>query len=312
MALLRSLTPFDLEPARDIPNYHGQPNRTGWYASTRAGAHLRFESGLERLRMQFLDFDPGVTTFASQPFTLEWTEGGKVYRYTPDLLIVRAGRPRVVEDVKPAQFHGSPKLQRAFNAAREALTPIGVEFRLWAPPETTVVRNVQYLAGYRHRPSGLMTHVDDILAALRERPHTLADLAERTGTAALTRPVIYHLIWAHRITADLTQPLSHGTRLARDPAAWRGCMSRLTAGAAVHFQGAAYLVLGFDPDGQVRLRGDGNQERTLTPGDLVNDPTFGFEGEAASALSPQQVFWDALKPELKAAALEREEHLGRS
>ena len=217
MALLRSLTPFDLEPARDIPNYHGQPNRTGWYASTRAGAHLRFESGLERLRMQFLDFDPGVTTFASQPFTLEWTEGGKVYRYTPDLLIVRAGRPRVVEDVKPAQFHGSPKLQRAFNAAREALTPIGVEFRLWAPPETTVVRNVQYLAGYRHRPSGLMTHVDDILAALRERPHTLADLAERTGTAALTRPVIYHLIWAHRITADLTQPLSHGTRLARTP-----------------------------------------------------------------------------------------------
>ena len=86
-------------------------------------------------------------------------------------------------------------------------------------------------------------------------------------------------------------------------------MSRLTAGAAVHFQGAAYLVLGFDPDGQVRLRGDGNQERTLTPGDLVNDPTFGFEGEAASALSPQQVFWDALKPELKATALDREAHL---
>ncbi|CAM4433797.1 hypothetical protein DEMA109039_19730 [Deinococcus marmoris] len=102
MALLRSLTLFDLEPARDIPNYHGQPNRIGWYASTKAGTHLRFESGLERLRMQFLDFDPEVATFASQPFTLEWTEGDKVYRYTPDLLIVRAGRPRVVVNLKRA------------------------------------------------------------------------------------------------------------------------------------------------------------------------------------------------------------------
>lgn len=217
MALLRSLTLFDLEPARDIPNYHGQPNRIGWYASTKAGAHLRFESGLERLRMQFLDFDPGVTTFTSQPFTLEWTEDGKVYRYTPDLLIVRAGRPRVVEDVKPARFHGSPKLQRAFSAVREALAPTGVEFNLWAPPETTLVRNVQYLAGYRHQPAGLTTSLKGILAALRQRPHTLAELAERTGPPALTRPVIYHLIWARRITADLTQPLSNRTLLTRAP-----------------------------------------------------------------------------------------------
>lgn len=86
-------------------------------------------------------------------------------------------------------------------------------------------------------------------------------------------------------------------------------MTRLVAGVAVHFQGAAYLVLGFDPDGQVRLRGDGNQERTLTPGDLVNDPTFGFEGEAATALSPQQAFWDRLGADLQAGALEREAHL---
>ena len=204
-----------MNPPAISPTTTASRTGIGWYASTKAGAHLRFESGLERLRMQFLDFDPEVTTFASQPFTLEWTEGGKVYRYTPDLLIVRAGRPRVVEDVKPAQFHGSPKLQRAFEAAREALAPIGVEFRLWAPPETTVVRNVQYLAGYRHPPSGLTASLEAILAALRQRPHTLAELAERTGPAALTRPVIYHLIWAHRITADLSQPLSQTTLLSR-------------------------------------------------------------------------------------------------
>lgn len=215
MNLLRGLVPFDLEPARDIPNYHGQPNRIGWYASPKAGAQLRFESGLERLRMQFLDFNPEVTAFAAQPFTLEWEDAGKVYHYTPNLLVVRAGLSRVVEDVKPAAFHNSPKLQPAFSAARAALAPIGVTFALWAPPETTLVRNIQYLAGYRRPPGGLRAYLEPVLAALRERPHTLAELAERTGPPALTRPVIYHLIWVHRVRLDLTQPLSHSTLLSR-------------------------------------------------------------------------------------------------
>ncbi|MDL2344790.1 TnsA-like heteromeric transposase endonuclease subunit [Deinococcus sp. MIMF12] len=217
MPLLRSLSLYDLDPARDVPNYHGQSHRGGWYASSKVGGHLRHESGLERLRMQFLDFDPRVTTFMAQPFTLQWSEGEKVYRYTPDLLIVRAGQARVVEDVKPAQFHGSPRLQRAFKAAREALGPIGVGFNLWAPPEPTVVRNVQYLAGYRRVPAGLREHLGPILAALRERPHGLMELAARVGPAPLVLPVIYHLIWNHRVAADLSRPLSLETTLSPAP-----------------------------------------------------------------------------------------------
>lgn len=217
MTLLRSLNPFDLAPAREVPNYHGQAHRGGWYASSKVGAHLRYESGLERLRMQFLDFDPGVTTFTAQPFTLEWLGDEKGYRYTPDLLIVRAGQPRVVEDVKPAQFHASSKLQRAFAAAEEALAPIGVRFNLWVPPEPTVVRNVQYLAGYRRAPTGLKKHLGQILTTLRERPHPVMELADRCGPAPLVLPVIYHLIWNHRIAVDLSRPLSLGTTLSLPP-----------------------------------------------------------------------------------------------
>ena len=144
--LVRSLNPFDLDLAREIPNYHGQTHIGGWYASSKLGDHVRFESGLERLRMQFLDFDPQVVAFAPQPFTLRWSEDKKTYSYTPDLLIIRAGQRRVVEDVKPTKFHGSPKLQRAFAAAKEALDPIGVDFNLWGAPESTLLRNVQWSA----------------------------------------------------------------------------------------------------------------------------------------------------------------------
>ncbi|MGX9687366.1 TnsA-like heteromeric transposase endonuclease subunit [Deinococcus wulumuqiensis] len=216
----RGMVISDLAPARDIPNYHGQRHRVGFYASTKAGGHLPFESGLERLRLQFLDFDREVVTFLTQPFTLEWVEGKRTYRYTPDLLAIHASGKRVVEDVKPARFHDSAKNRRAFDAAREALPSIGFSFELWAPPEPTIVRNVQYLAGYRRVPAGLREYMRPILAALREGPRTLAALADGTGPALFTRPVIYHLIWNHRIELDLSCPLSHGTLLR-----WKGAGS---------------------------------------------------------------------------------------
>lgn len=217
---LRSLVLSDLAPVRDIPNYHGQHHHIGFYASRKVGGHLPFESGLERLRLQFLDFDREVTTYFTQPFTLEWEEAGTTYHYTPDLLAIRKSGLRVVEDVKPARFHDSAKNRRAFDAAREALPSIGFSFELWAPPEPTIVRNVQYLAGYRRVPAGLREYMRPILAALREGPRTLAALADETGPAPFTLPVIYHLIWNHRIELDLSCPLSHGTLLR-----WKGAGS---------------------------------------------------------------------------------------
>lgn len=210
---LRHAVLSDLDPARKIPNYHGQRHRIGFYASTKVGVHLPYESGLERLRLQFLDFDRGVTTYLTQPFTLEWQAAGKTYHYTPDLLVIRTDGSRVVEDVKPARFHHTARNVRAFEAAREAMSSIGVAFELWAPPAPTVVRNVQYLAGYRRMPAGLREYMRPVLAALREGPHTLDVLSRVAGTPALALPVIYHLIWHHRIGLDLTQPLHLSTRL---------------------------------------------------------------------------------------------------
>lgn len=84
---------------------------------------------------------------------------------------------------------------------------------------------------------------------------------------------------------------------------------RLEKGAAVHFGGVAYVVVGYEADGQIRLRNDQREERLLTPGDLVNDPTFGFEGHKVPPLSSAHAFWDGLSPEIQIAALTREEHV---
>jgi len=84
---------------------------------------------------------------------------------------------------------------------------------------------------------------------------------------------------------------------------------RLEAGVAVRFQGASHQVVGYEPDGQIRLRDSHREERVMDPGDLVGDPGFGFEGQEAAPLSPAQAFWDRLDPEVQAGALEREEHV---
>lgn len=52
------------------------------------------------------------------------------------------------------------------------------------------------------------------MGALRERPHTLKELANRSGPPPLVLPIIYHLIWNHRIDLNLSQPLAGNTLLA--------------------------------------------------------------------------------------------------
>ena len=205
----------ELFPVRDVNNFHGQQHRTGYYASRKAGRPLKFESGLERLRMMFLDFDPTVTTYAAQPFTLTWDRNGETYHYTPDLLIVRPGQERTVEDVKPPQFRNSSKNAPAFQAAREAFPPVGLSFNLWSPPSAIVCYNVRHLAGYRRTPIYTPTLSREILARTAEGPVPLAELAEATGHHLLTRPVIFHLLWTRRLSTNLEQPLSHDSLIHR-------------------------------------------------------------------------------------------------
>lgn len=84
---------------------------------------------------------------------------------------------------------------------------------------------------------------------------------------------------------------------------------KLEAGAAISFRGEAFLVVGFAQEGHVRLRDGSGGELTLSPGDLVGDPSFGFEGVETSSTSRQQLFWEKLPDEVRAAALTRQEHL---
>ena len=63
--------------------------------------------------------------------------------------------------------------------------------------------NVRWLAGYRHPRHALAEVADALLDAFRE-PAPLLVGARRIGDPIAVLPVLFHLLWTHRLVIDLS------------------------------------------------------------------------------------------------------------
>ncbi|WP_234042584.1 TnsA-like heteromeric transposase endonuclease subunit [Streptomyces marianii] len=87
---------------------------------------------------------------SSQPFWLFWTSGnGKGLSHVPDYFARRDDGSAVVLDCRPAERR-RPRDWEKFEATRAACDHVGWDFRLVGTPDEILVRNVRWLAGYRH------------------------------------------------------------------------------------------------------------------------------------------------------------------
>ena len=142
--------PFEaVSPVRSFPVYRGQRNNTGLWWSATTGAHVGFESWLERDHLTLLDFDATVTAMASQPFWLLWEEGGRRRSHAPDFFVRLADGTGVVVDVRPAA-KVPPRDAAVFATTGRACARVGWDYRLVHEPDPVVMANVRWLAGYRH------------------------------------------------------------------------------------------------------------------------------------------------------------------
>ncbi len=88
-------------PWRGFSSYRGQSSFSGWWWSATTGAHVGFESWLERDQLMLLDFDPGVVGICSQPFRLSWRDAdGARRRHVPDYFARLADGSGLVVDVR--------------------------------------------------------------------------------------------------------------------------------------------------------------------------------------------------------------------
>ena len=172
-------------PVRQPRNFGGS-HMLVRFPSFKLGRMVRCESRLEGDYAELLDFDPAVTWFEEQPFTIQYIHGDRQFRYTGDFATVEAGRRFLIE-CKPTCAVDRDDNQRRCAAARAWCADHGYSFRLVTDADIRRghrLANVKRLRPYaRHLPDPRA--LGRALAALDAAPAgalTLAALA--TGIAA--------------------------------------------------------------------------------------------------------------------------------
>jgi hypothetical protein len=204
-----ALVRFELgTPVRSFPSYKRQRHFPGLWWSATTGAHVGYESWVERDELVALDFDPDVAGIASQPFWLFWTDENRSRSHAPDYFARRQDGSAVVVDCRPAE-RIKPRDAAVFETTRLACQQVGWQYRLVGTPDPVRAANLRWLAGYRHPRHCL----DGVATALREvfsEPMALMTGAQAVGDPVAVLPVLFHLLWRHQLVTDLAVLLDAG------------------------------------------------------------------------------------------------------
>lgn len=197
-------------PVRRFTARKGQRHLSGLCWSATMGAHVGYESWLERDHLLAMDFDDNVVAIASQPFWLSWSdEAGRRVTHAPDFFARRVDGSAVVIDCRPAERRPPADLAK-FEATAVACDSVGWEYRLVGAADLVVTTNLRWLAGYRH-PRHRLPAVAAALRTVVTGPTPLVVAAEQVGDPVAVLPVLFHLLWCQELVVDLRTPLHDRT-----------------------------------------------------------------------------------------------------
>jgi hypothetical protein len=199
----------DGAPVRTFPSYKGQRNWPGWWWSATMRAHVGYESWLERDHAMMLDFDPDIVAFAAQPFWMSLQVDGTLRSHAPDFFVRHRNGSATVIDCRPDE-RIKPSDAAVFAATRHACEQVGWSYARSGAVAGEQAENVRWLAGYRQARFWVASTVERLLAVFAV-PRPLMDGVSWCGPSAAVLPVLYHLMWCHRLSADLATPLSEST-----------------------------------------------------------------------------------------------------
>jgi hypothetical protein len=163
------------------------------------------------------DFDQQVAGIWAQPCRLVGSAGGTQRQHVPDFLLASPTGEVSVVNVKPAHRLTDPKVAEALAWPGELFTGHGWRYEVWSGCDTVVLENVRFLAGYRR--SGVVD--EDLIARAWQEVRdgeALGEVERRLageGPGWTVRPALLALLWRHRLTTDLSLPLSGDAVLRR-------------------------------------------------------------------------------------------------
>jgi len=183
-----------------------------------AGGVAGFESSLERDLLIVLDANPKVLRVQEQPFTLTHVHGGRVRRYTPDVLAEfdRDEIPTVVYEVKPLESLRDEwqELRPRFKAAVAYCRRRDWQFKIVTERHirTPYLQNAKFLRRYRA--------MDTLYVRQAQLRYTASALGPTTPAAllaaaywpeeerALAIPALWQMVARGDFDIDLNKPLS--------------------------------------------------------------------------------------------------------
>lgn len=177
--------------------------------STTTQALVSVESGLEADLLRSVDRDPRVTWIVPQPLTLLWKGRTK---HTPDLLTLDADGAVTVWDVRPLHRQW-PRFRRKAQMTAAACEQIGWHYEVFSDEHELRRLNIQWLTHHRSLSTWGEPFADAILKELDEGPRTVEEIVGSGPGQAEKLRVVWHLLWAGRITADLDVPLGDSSAL---------------------------------------------------------------------------------------------------
>ena len=198
----------DALPVRAFRFEKGLRSFAGWWYFVTTGTHVGFESWLERDHLMLMDFDPAMHAVSSQPFWLRWRDDrGGIRRHAPDFFARRVDGSGVVVDIRPDDRIPARDAE-AFAVTALACELAGWEFRRVGALDPVLVANVRWLSRYRHRRC-MVPEIAGVLLEVFAGGCGLFAGAELAGDRLRVLPVLFHLMWQRRLTADLEAgPLS--------------------------------------------------------------------------------------------------------
>lgn len=201
---------LESKPWRTVRSVHGMTHHSGSYASATMGGHVVYESRLELARLLLADFDPTVQGIYAQPCRMAARIDGRVRHHVPDFLLVMRSGVVLVVNVKPADLLANPKIKKALAWPGDLVERHGWGYEIWSGVDPVLLENVRFLAAYRRPGVVPAAEIERAWESVRDGDQLAA--AERRLAAGRevheVRPPIMALLWAGRLTTDLTRPLS--------------------------------------------------------------------------------------------------------
>lgn len=194
---------------------------SGTFPSLKLGRLVGYASSVERDFLFFAEFDRTVVQYQEQPFCLTGElPDGSVHRYTPDFLVHRAGEQQLVE-CKPADALDHPHTQQQCALGEAWAATHNCTFCLVTDEELRtghMLANLKLLWRYSRWP--LDSHAAATCLSLVEaQPDlALAQLAalQQPAQPYQAMPLIYALLFHHRLQTDLTQALTPDSQISAE------------------------------------------------------------------------------------------------